>query len=53
MRRVDNQMIGREDRGFVARDYWVWLIFEGLRNLVEKIEKKSYPLMRVPSKVIC
>jgi hypothetical protein len=41
VRGVDNQMIGRGDRGFVARDYWVWLIFEGLQNLVEKVEKKS------------
>jgi hypothetical protein len=45
-------MIGRENRGFVARDYWVWLIFEGLQNLVEKVEKaekKSYHFRRVPS----
>jgi hypothetical protein len=36
-------MIGRGDRGFVARDYWVWLIFEGLQNLVQKVEKKGNP----------
>lgn len=42
-------MIGREDRGFVARDYWVWLIFEGLQSLVEMVEKKSYPFRRVAS----
>jgi ABC-type arginine transport system ATPase subunit len=43
MRGVDNQIIGRGDRGFVARDYWLWPIFGGLQNLVEKVEKKWLP----------
>ncbi len=49
MRGLGNQMIGRGDRGFVARDYWVWLIFEGLHNLAEKVEKKSNPFKGLPS----
>ncbi len=41
MRGVEDQIIGREDRDFVARDYWIWLIFEGLQTLLRRLRKNA------------